>query len=200
MKIEREVWRGCLSLIYRRAAVLCFAFMLIGHQAAANDGYLQARMVMPSPKGANAICQTYQWACSVQSTRNLSFAAELALVHKVNAKVNATTRAVSDDQQYRMAERWSLPTNAGGDCEDFALLKKKELVRHGVDPKRLLLATVLDRRRVPHAVLVYRSNNGDLLLDNLTAKVLSWHRSGYIFLRMQNPDNPRQWIGGFRMG
>ncbi|SEM07282.1 Predicted transglutaminase-like cysteine proteinase [Roseovarius tolerans] len=200
IKIKREIFCDYLGLILRHAVVLCFPFMLIGHKAAANDGYLQAQMVMPSPKGAIAICQTYQWACAAQSARNLSSVAELALAHKVNAKVNATTRAVSDDRQYRLAERWSLPTSAGGDCEDFALQKKMELVRLGVNPNRLLLATVLDRRRVPHAVLVYRSDKGDLLLDNLTDKMLTWRKSGYVFLRMQNPDNPKQWIGGFRVG
>ncbi|MHA7828680.1 MAG: transglutaminase-like cysteine peptidase [Roseovarius sp.] len=200
MKIQGKLFRGFGSQICRRISALLFPLVLIGHQAAANDGYLQARMVMPSPKGANELCQTYQWACTAQRTRDLSLAAELALVHDVNSKVNSTTRAVSDERQYKRAERWSLPTSAGGDCEDFALLKKKELVRRGVDPKRLFLATVLDRRRVPHAVLVYRSNKGDLLLDNLTDKVVTWRKSGYVFLRMQNPDNPNQWVGSFRIG
>ena len=201
MKITKRFLRGGFGQFRRRLAALCLPLvLLIPQTAASEDGYLQARMVMPAPKGAQQICQTYQWACAAQRTRAVGSSAELALVLDINTKVNTTTRAVTDASQYRRAELWSLPTSAGGDCEDFALLKKRELVRLGVDPGRLLLATVLDRRRVPHAVLVYRSHKGDLLLDNLTDKVVNWRSSGYVFLRMQNPDSPDQWVGGFRMG
>ncbi|SDO64877.1 Predicted transglutaminase-like cysteine proteinase [Lutimaribacter pacificus] len=193
--------RYALGRVRGYIAALCFPLALLVPQAAVADGgFLQARMAMPAPKGAQQICQTYRWACAAQRARTLNSSAELALVLDVNTKVNTTTRAVPDASQHRRAELWSLPTSAGGDCEDFALLKKRELVRLGVDPGRLLLATVLDRRRVPHAVLVYRSHKGDLLLDNLTDKVVNWRSSGYVFLRMQNPDSPDQWVGGFRMG
>ena len=199
MKKYTERFRISATSAGRHLTAFFVALFLITPQgASAADAYLQAGMAMPAPSGAQKICQTYAWACAKQGTRRLGSEAEMAIVRDVNRRVNTTTPALSDERQYSRSELWSLPTRAGGDCEDFALLKKRELVRLGVDPRRLLLATVLDRRRVPHAVLVYRSPKGDLLLDNLTDKVVGWRSSGYVFLRMQNPDRPDQWVGGFR--
>ncbi len=31
------------------------------------------------------------------------------------------------------------------------------------------------------------------MLDNLTDRMLPWHRTGYSFLRMQEPNDPRRW-------
>ena len=109
-------------------------------------------------------------------------------------------RAIEDDRQYGVAEHWALPTRTGGDCEDFALLKKRELVSVGIDPSRLLLATVLDRQRNPHAVLVFRSDAGDLVLDNLTNQIRPWRATRYMFLQMQDPDRPTRWVNVFASG
>ena len=79
--------------------------------------------------------------------------------------------------------------------KDFALLKKRELIRAGIDPSKLLIATVLDRKRNAHAVLVYRSSQGDLVLDNLTNRIKPWSVTRYLFLRMQDPRQPRNWVG-----
>ena len=65
----------------------------------------------------------------------------------------------------------------------------------GIDPRKLLLATVLDNRKNPHAVLVYRSSQGDLVLDNLTNRIKPWNATRYLFLRMQDPKQPRNWVG-----
>lgn len=191
--------RSSFEHAVRFLAKLCLPLLVIvPGLAAADSNYLNASMLMSPPKGAQQICQTYQWACASQVTKSLPSTEELELVSKINISVNALTREVSDRAQYSRAEFWALPTSAGGDCEDFALLKKMELVRRGIDPRKLLLATVLDQRRVPHAILVYRSTQGDLLLDNLTDKMVNWHQSGYIFLRMQDPQSPTRWVGGFQ--
>ena len=168
--------------------------------ATAGNTFLLASVEMPPPNGAKNICAKYDWACGGQVKASLGVEQELALVKKINTQVNSSVKPASDRGQFRSGDYWSLPTASGGDCEDFALLKKRELVRLGVDHRKLLLATVLDRKRVPHAVLVYRSDRGDLLLDNLTNDIRDWRSSRYIFLRMQNPQNPRSWVGGFQQG
>jgi len=75
------------------------------------------------------------------------------------------------------------------------LLKKRDLIKAGIDPRKLLLATVLDTRKNAHAVLVYRSSQGDLVLDNLTNRIKPWSDTRYLFLRMQDPKQPRKWVG-----
>ncbi|WP_175556961.1 transglutaminase-like cysteine peptidase [Shimia gijangensis] len=159
--------------------------------------FLQAQNSIAPPSGARGLCQKYDWACS-KSRKPTDFSKNaFKIVNSVNKKVNARTRSVSDQAQYKKVEVWALPTTRGGDCEDFALLKKRELIKYGIEPTSLFLATVLDKQRRSHAVLVYRSPQGDLVLDNLTNQIKPWRETQYIFLRMQNPKNLKGWVGGF---
>lgn len=165
--------------------------------SAANVHLVPTNQVAP-PSGARSLCQNYNWACTSSKRAVTSSAPESAIVKKVNLQINRSVREVSDQSQYQRVEHWALPTSLGGDCEDFALIKKQELQRYGVDPKRLLLATVLDINRNSHAVLVYRTTKGDFVLDNVTNDIRRWHDTGYIFLRMQDPTEPRRWVTGFK--
>ncbi|NVO55294.1 transglutaminase-like cysteine peptidase [Rhodobacteraceae bacterium B1Z28] len=174
----------------------------VGASAAnASEGaFIPSVHVSPPPTGANQLCRQYSWACSSKRSVSLSSQQEMQIINRVNRQVNASTREVTDQSQYKTRERWALPTSQGGDCEDFALLKKRDLITAGVDPKRLLIATVLDTRRNSHAVLVYRSASGDLVLDNLTNRIKPWADTRYLFLRMQDPNQPRRWVGVFGQG
>ncbi|MFY0633091.1 MAG: transglutaminase-like cysteine peptidase [Vannielia sp.] len=163
--------------------------------ASAAGLYLVAARSAPAPSGAKRLCAEFAWACQARSGPERP--SEVALVRRVNRAINATTREVSDRSQYAREEHWALPTKRGGDCEDFALVKKRELIRQGVAPARLLIATALDRQRRSHAVLIYRGAGGDLVLDNQTDSLRGWQQTGYVFLRMQNPADPRRWVSGF---
>ena len=68
-----------------------------------------------------------------------------------------------------------------------------KLIEAGLDPQSLLISTVLDRNRNAHAVLVMRTVQGDYILDNLRDEVKHWRQTGYTFLRMQDPADPRKW-------
>ncbi|WP_235216203.1 transglutaminase-like cysteine peptidase [Ruegeria halocynthiae] len=170
--------------------------LLLGSGAEATEGaFIPSVAGSPPPAGAQQLCREYNWACSGKSSSSMSSQQEMRLIKRVNQKVNSTTRSVTDQSQYRTSERWALPTSRGGDCEDFALLKKRDLIRAGVNPSKLLIATVLDTQRNSHAVLVYRSAAGDLVLDNLTNRIKPWTATRYLFLRMQNPQKPSSWVG-----
>ena len=162
---------------------------------ASEGGFIPSVASSPPPSGAINLCSQYNWACVGKRSVSMSSQQELKVVEQVNRRVNNSTREVTDQSQYNTRERWALPTARGGDCEDFALLKKRDLIHAGVDPSKLLIATVLDRRRGPHAVLVYRSANGDLVLDNLTNRIKHWTATRYLFLRMQDPKRPSHWVG-----
>lgn len=165
-------------------------------QAYATEGaYITAVSTSPPPSGAQQLCRQYSWACSSQRSVSLSSQQEMKIVQQVNRQVNASTREITDQSQYRTREYWALPTTRGGDCEDFALLKKRDLINAGIDPNKLLIATVLDTRRNAHAVLIYRSAQGDLVLDNLTNRIKPWKTTRYLFLRMQDPRQPGRWVG-----
>ncbi len=178
------------------AAIFCMgASGLSSTAVASGTAFLPVVSASPPPSGALQLCDQYSWACASATSVSMSGEREMELVRRINRHVNASTREVTDQSQYRMQERWALPTRRGGDCEDFALLKKRELIRAGIDPSKLLIATVLDRKRNAHAVLVYRSSQGDLVLDNLTNRIKPWSVTRYLFLRMQDPRQPRNWVG-----
>ena len=172
------------------SALLAFSVL---PQFAAADTFLTPRMMTASPEGSNGLCSRYGWACAVGQVQGQIDADGLRIATQLNNKVNARVREVSDQSQYRRAEVWTLPTARGGDCEDFALLKKKMLIERGFPANQLLIATVLDRNNAPHAVLVVRTTDGDYVLDNLTNRVKTWRETGYTFLKMQDPEAPHLW-------
>lgn len=116
-----------------------------------------------------------------------------AKVYQVNTKVNTTIAPVSDMEQYGQAELWTYPTTAG-DCEDYLLLKKRELEQLGFDSGALLITVVLDEKGEGHAVLTVASTEGDYVLDNRRNDVLLWKNTGYTFLKRQSQQDPRTWV------
>lgn len=183
-------WRAAIA-----ATIVSGSFMTGSAATAAGPAFIQSVVASPPPSGAQQLCRQYSWACAHKASVSLSGSQELKLVKEINTRVNRSTREVTDQSQYKTRELWALPTSRGGDCEDFALLKKRDLIKAGIDPRKLLLATVLDTRRNAHAVLVYRSSQGDLVLDNLTNRIKPWAATRYLFLRMQDPEQPRRWVG-----
>ncbi len=186
-----------------RLAVCLFVMSLYPTVAAAAERvFVPVRGQVAPPSGAVRMCGSYGWACATGGA-SLS-QAQVDLAERVSREVNHRVREISDQAQYGRAEKWALPTTRGGDCEDFALLKKRELIARGIPANRLLIASVFDRRRNAHAVLVLRTDRGDLILDNLTDRVVGWRETGYTFLRMQDPSDPRRWVsvlaGGFMSG
>ncbi len=161
--------------------------------AKAGGAFLVAARQVAPPIGAAGICGRYDWACAAVPRASAAAAAHLAVAQKVNRSVNRRVHEISDQSQYGRTDLWALPTARGGDCEDFALLKKRELIARGVPPDRLLIATVLTARREAHAVLILRTARGDMVLDNLTDRIRPWRDTGYSFLRMQDPAAPSRW-------
>ncbi|KUJ86140.1 hypothetical protein AVO45_04020 [Ruegeria marisrubri] len=198
MKVSKAI--AATRALVGVAVIASGLFATITPMQASASPFLQPVVNAPPPTGARSLCRQYSWACAASGAKSLTREQELRIVKAVNRRVNRSTRAVSDQAQYRLKEKWSLPTRRGGDCEDFALLKKRDLVKMGLDPSKLLLATVLDTRRNSHAVLVYRSSYGDLVLDNLTDRIKPWKATRYLFLRMQDPSRPENWVGVFRRG
>lgn len=186
-----------------RIAVSALALVLVAAVAApatASEtrpsvaGLLPDKESVTAPQGASGLCSAYGWACARTGQRVTIDAAMLDVVKEINGRVNRTVRPINDITQYGVAERWTLPSRRGGDCEDYALLKKQALIAAGIAPEQLLVATVLDRSRQSHAVLILRTGRQDLVLDNMTGRILPWQQTGYSFLRMQNPARPSGWV------
>ena len=199
-RLPQKAKRGWGARIAARARGLAVcaasvsAVLLGSGEARSNEGaFLSSRMTVSAPAGASNLCTRYTWACARSASVTPVSPAQMTLAATLNRQINRQVRSVSDQAQYGKQEHWALPTARGGDCEDFALLKKKRLMQAGVDPQNLLITTALDRRRNAHAVLIMRTPQGDFVLDNLRDDIVHWQRTGYTFLRMQNPANPALW-------
>lgn len=161
---------------------------------------MPTKAVVSAPAGASGLCAQYSWACARTGKLRPIDLSAIATAQKINSAANRQVRPISDQAQYATAERWSLPTGRGGDCEDYALYKKMMLIQAGFAPEQLLIAAVLDRQNRSHAVLILRTGTQDLVLDNLTGRIKSWRDTGYTFLRLQDPTQPNRWVSVFAGG
>jgi predicted transglutaminase-like cysteine proteinase len=90
------------------------------------------------------------------------------------------------------AETWVI-NPARGDCNDFAMSKRHELLNRGWPARTLLLSEVITNSGEPHLVLVVQTRSGDLVLDNLTPQIKPWSRAPYRWARIQMPNTGQLW-------
>lgn len=112
-------------------------------------------------------------------------------LREVNRDVNAAISPQSNTEGLA-GEKWLInPTS--GDCNDYAVTKRSELLRRGWPTRVLLLSEVVTSWGEHHLILVVRTSGGDLVLDNLTPQIRPWTRAPYRWVRMQTPGNPNYW-------
>jgi predicted transglutaminase-like cysteine proteinase len=110
----------------------------------------------------------------------------------VNADVNR--RIAPQPNALRSAEeQWEISPRSG-DCNDYAVTKRHDLLARGWPSGVLLLAEVVTPSGEHHLVLVVRTKDGDFVLDNLSANVRPWAQIAYRLSRVQSPLNPRFWL------
>jgi predicted transglutaminase-like cysteine proteinase len=113
----------------------------------------------------------------------------------VNRYVNSIVKPMTDLEHWGTVEKWSYPDDGYGDCEDYALLKRRMLIRAGWPREALLLTVVRDRKDEGHAVLTVKTDRGEFILDNQVEDILPWHETGYRFMKRQSQGNPNVWVG-----
>jgi predicted transglutaminase-like cysteine proteinase len=111
----------------------------------------------------------------------------------LNRAVNREIAPATDMEIYGVAEYWTIPTTRG-DCEDYALLKRKRLIARGWPASSLLMTVVRDEKGEGHAVLTARILQGDFILDNKVDEVKSWTRTRYEFIMRQSYIDPNNWL------
>ena len=112
----------------------------------------------------------------------------------VNRSVNAAIEPITDLEHWGQADRWDLPADGRGDCEDYVLLKRKMLLERGLPRQALLVTVVIDRQGDGHAVLTVKTDHGDFVLDNMRDDVLAWVKTGYRFVKRQSQEDPNRWV------
>ncbi|MBB4198858.1 putative transglutaminase-like cysteine proteinase [Rhodoblastus sphagnicola] len=148
------------------------------------------------PYGWVEFCQRYRGECEASgkvADVNLT-EASMREVHQVNTFVNHAVEAVSDMEHWGVVDRWDLPMDGKGDCEDYALMKRKLLIERGYPRSALLVTVVRDEQNEGHAILTVKTNGGEFVLDNLTDEVKPVSRIAYRFVKRQSQQDPNVWV------
>ena len=160
-------------------------FMRIHGQALPPIGYVQ-------------FCERHPFDC--EPTANEQARIELTTqrlseLDTINRTINRTIEPASDLELYGVEEYWEYPdARQKGDCEDYVLLKRKQLIALGWPHAALLITVVMDERNEGHAILSVRTAQGDFVLDNKNDEIKPWYRTPYRYVMRQSFIHPRIWV------
>lgn len=109
-----------------------------------------------------------------------------ALALQVHNKVNSETSYRSDWLQYGVPEFWTM-AGKFGDCEDYALLKRKMLIDAGFDQDKIHLCTCFVDG-AGHCVLLVETDRGNYILDNNQSEPVQPNFLSYKWDKIQKGD------------
>jgi predicted transglutaminase-like cysteine proteinase len=177
--------------------VVVFASIFSGTASASQDvAYASVGDETSIPFGWMEFCQRYKGECVASGAAADVNLTEKALreIQQVNAWVNRSIEAVSDMDHWGVVDRWDYPMDGKGDCEDYALLKRKMLIERGFPRQALLITVVRDQQNEGHAILTVKTNAGEFILDNLTDDVKPISRIAYRLVKRQSQEDPNVWV------
>ena len=158
--------------------------------------YMRVFGVTQPPYGYVQFCDRMPEECRPGPPEDQRFSAtpeRLSELDALNRAVNREIAPATDMEIYGVAEYWTIPTTRG-DCEDYALLKRKRLIARGWPASALLMTVVRDEKGEGHAVLTARTVQGDFILDNKVNEVKTWNRTRYEYIMRQSYLNPSIWM------
>lgn len=148
------------------------------------------------PAGYHEFCKHHRNECQIKTRGDarvhLTSARWNDLV-AVNSSVNRAITPVTDEELFGREEVWVYPTTKG-DCEDFVLLKRRELIKRGWPIGSLLVTVVRQKNGDGHAVLTVLTDRGDLVLDNLEEQVKVWSQTEYYYVKRQSEFDTGRWV------
>ncbi|WP_342588285.1 MULTISPECIES: transglutaminase-like cysteine peptidase [Rhizobiaceae] len=164
--------------------------------ASAHPSAMEVGDITSQPIGHYEFCKRNASECSIRSRSTLPLIMSARLrdqLENLTISINQAVRPKSDLELYGVDEFWTYPVDAG-DCEDYALAKRRLLLKDGISASNLLLTVLRRPNGEGHAVLTVRTDVGDVVLDNLTDKVLNWDETGYTYLKRQSAGHTGKWV------
>jgi predicted transglutaminase-like cysteine proteinase len=173
---------------------------LLGFAVCANaqSGHMPLGGTVSQPLGAELFCYQHANECTEQrsATQEVKMTPELwsqllSVQHEINGKFKPT-------REVRFA--WDYSSNGTGNCVQFALEKRRALIRRGLPPGALQLATAVIPANIGHLVLVIDTDEGDWVLDNLRSDVVRWEQLPYRWIARQQGASMEDWVAVGRRG
>lgn len=166
-------------------------------EAKAAELFMQVGGRTTQPVGHYEFCQRLPVECNQKTSKQ----APVELTRKlwaamvdINNAVNVSVKPMTDMEIYGQEEYWAYPDNGAGDCEDYALEKRRRLMALGVPAGNLLITVARQPNGDGHAVLTVRTSMGEFILDNLESRVLAWTDTEYTYLKRQSDRNSGVWV------
>ncbi len=175
--------------------VLVVAFFVSGFNLAYASEPMRLGGYTSQPVGHFEFCQRYPSECQeVEQYAPLHLSTELwEFLDGTNTFYHLGISPVSDIDLYGREEVWAY-TQTEGDCEDYVLTIQKYLEEHGIPASVLLITVVKKRDGEGHAVLIVRTDRGDLVLDNLDHKIKFWDETDYRYMKRQSEIHSGRWV------
>lgn len=114
------------------------------------------------------------------------------MLQQVNVQVNSSIKGRNDKVNGKSVDIWQVGAKSG-DCEDFALTKRRILMSRGYPAAALRIAVAYTFSGEGHAVLIAKTATGDLVLDNRTNVIKSWKNADLRWVKIQSGSNPHLW-------
>jgi predicted transglutaminase-like cysteine proteinase len=189
------ITKATLAMILAGAA----NFALVQSSMAGPDAatYISVGADTSVPYGWVEFCGRYRGECPDDDRAAQPIDLTPAVMRKlqrINAAVNKSVTPVSDMDHWGVVDQWDYPTDGKGDCEDFALLKRRMLMDEGFPRQALLMTVVKEANGDGHAVLTVKTTRGEFVLDNLMDEVKAWNKTPYRFVKRQSEQNPNVWV------
>jgi predicted transglutaminase-like cysteine proteinase len=188
--------RSTLILLAALAVVLL-------HGGAGARTRIKASMPTPVESGPTLapfqhirFCLRYPADCRSNSTESerVDLTAErLELLKRVNHRVNISIVSKSKAYGSRLEDAWTIAPDQG-DCNDYAVTKRHELLKLGLPSSALRLSVTKTAAGIGHLVLVVVTTKGDFVMDSLADAIQPWQTTDYRWLKIQSARDPNYWV------
>jgi predicted transglutaminase-like cysteine proteinase len=140
-------------------------------------------------------CLRYPSDCKSNPTENERIdldAQTTELLKRVNQSVNMSIIPTPKSYGPNLGDGWTIAPDMG-DCNDYAVTKRHELLENGLPSKALRLSVVKTASGIGHLVLVVVTTKGDIVMDNLTEVIRPWQSTDYHWLKIQSATDSKFW-------
>jgi predicted transglutaminase-like cysteine proteinase len=140
-------------------------------------------------------CLRYPSDCKTNPTENerIDLNAETSeLLKRVNRSVNMSIIPTPKSYGPNLGDGWTIAPEMG-DCNDYAVTKRHELLENGLPSRVLRLSVVKTASGIGHLVLVVVTTKGDIVMDDLTEVIRPWQSTDYHWLKVQSATDSKFW-------
>lgn len=149
---------------------------------------IQPTLAKSPPLGFLMMCLSHPEECQSSGAVSVEITdGVLGTIKRVNLSVNHRIRPLADQGN----DVWSINATSG-DCEEYVLAKRHDLIRSGIPSAALRIAAVKTRSGEGHAILIVNTSRGKFVLDNRTTAIRPLGQTGYRVVSLQSAD-PYQW-------